>query len=590
MSNPKSILSFAEALALEFAQAGVEDAFLVTGGAIAPFTSALASQGRIRLNYMLTEQSAGIAAEAYGYADGKPALLIVTSGPGVTNALTPVAAAWTNSAPMIVISGQARSLDVQTSKDSNLRQVGNQHVRTDQIVSQIVKIFFEPAAPVESRNLIDFLISTATEGRQGPVWLSLPQDVQRAPSSHSIASLNLQPKEPSGSLQEFETEMLKALSVSRKPAILIGAGSRSISDQIIKFAESFRIPILTTWPGMDLLPSSHELNCGKPGAIPNSWLANFVNHETDFLVVLGARLDVGQVAYNPNTYAPNARVIRVDVDSAEFERISQRDSWRNFEMNLSSLGDSFLRLVESSKVCDLAEWWTQIDTWRANYPSAGSIPQDLGTSISTYSLLSEASNAFPNSAIVTGSSGTCIEMLLQSWNTKLGQRIINSCGIGSMGFALAAAYGVALKGDLAEILCIESDGSLAMNIQDLTQLINCKTNFKIIVLDSSGYKSIGLSQARLHQYSHGHNEETALFIPNIQAIASSMGFDTKVINLESEVENGVKWLKSCKTSAILVAKVSSVEEAIPRLISKPNSEGVMVTPQMTELWPDLTEN
>ena len=127
MREKQPFATFSDELASELADAGIEDAFLVTGGAIAPLTSAIAGQGRIRMHYMLTEQSAGIAAEAYGYFDNKPALLMVTSGPGVTNALTPVAAAWTNSSPVIVISGQARTGDVALAARTSSRQIGNQH-------------------------------------------------------------------------------------------------------------------------------------------------------------------------------------------------------------------------------------------------------------------------------------------------------------------------------------------------------------------------------------------------------------------------------------------------------------------------------
>ena len=587
MTKPASQITFAEDLAIEFANAGIRDAFVVTGGAIAPLTSAIASQGRVELHYMLTEQSAGIAAEAYGYTDGKPALLIVTSGPGVTNALTPVAAAWTNSAPMIVVSGQARSTDVAISKASKLRQVGNQHINTELIVDPIVKFFFEPSTPVAAKNLVSTLLSRSVEGRQGPVWLSLPQDIQRAPSSNLDAAISPGFRITSGDAKELEDAILAGLSKAKQPAILLGAGSRTIATQVIALAEKIQVPILTTWPAMDLIPSNHDLNCGKPGAIPSAWLPNLVNHETDFFLILGARLDVGQVAYNPNTFAPNAKVIRVDVDSSEFERIEPRDNWQNFEIDLSTTEGLFRSLMNSVKIQDLSEWWVQIHEWRANYPVAGSIPQELGEAISTYSLLSEASSAFPSSTIVTGSSGTCVEMLLQSWHTKDGQRIINSCGIGSMGFALPAAYGVAKKLNLNEILCIESDGSLAMNVQDLTQLIHDKTSYKIMVLDSSGYKSIGLSQSRLSQHPHGHDETTGLPLPNIEALASSIGFETKTIDRSLEISGGIKWLAEQVSSSILIAKVSSIEEAVPRLISKPNPEGIMVTPPMTELWPNV---
>jgi len=578
--------SFADDLANEFANAGIKDAFLVTGGAIAPFTSALASQGRIKLHYMLTEQSAGIAAEAYGYVDGKPALLIVTSGPGVTNALTPVAAAWTNSSPIVIVSGQARSSDVLKSKESNLRQVGNQHVRTDLIVNSIVKFFYEPAAPLSGKDLVSIIMQEATGGRPGPTWLSLPQDVQRAPSSTSSLKHKIELENSQAMMDSLNGAIRVDLFNSKKPAILLGAGGRIIAPEIIKFAEKFKIPMLTTWPAMDLLPSDHDLYCGRPGAIPSAWLPNFVNHEADFLLVLGARLDVGQVAYNPNTFAPNARVIRVDVDKSEFERIEDRENWSNFQLDLKSLGLLFENFIRLNTSLDLTAWWSQIYNWKNDFPIAGTIPQNLGGQVSTYKLLSVASDVFNKSTIVTGSSGTCIEMLLQSWDVKAGQRVINSCGIGSMGFGLPAAFGVAIKLELDEILCVESDGSLAMNIQDLTQLIGHKTIFRIIVLDSSGYKSIGLSQSRLGQYSHGHNEETSLFLPDIESLAASLGFDVKTIRNEIEVGDGLYWLAKNKKSSILISKVSSIEEAIPRLISRPNNQGVMETPPMVKLWPD----
>lgn len=585
MASANSRKSFAEDLANEFANAGIKDAFLVTGGAIAPLTSAIARDGRINLHYMLTEQSAGIAAEAYGYVDGRPALLIVTSGPGVTNALTPVAAAWTNSAPIVVVSGQARSSDVLGSKSSNLRQVGNQHIRTDLIVDSIVKFFYEPMEPVSGKELVSMAIDQATDGRQGPIWLSLPQDVQRAPSLTTSLKQSIEFVNSPETVEAFSNALGSNLFNAKKPAILLGAGVRTIAPQVVRFAEKFNIPLLTTWPAMDLIPSGHELNCGRPGAIPSAWLPNFVNHEADFLLILGARLDVGQVAYNPNSYAPNATVLRVDVDKSEFERIEPRANWFNYQLDLANIDSIFENNLDLNPLLDLNDWWERIRTWRNDYPEAGSIQQKLDGEISTYKILSNTSQVFNKSTIVTGSSGTCIEMLLQSWDVKAGQRIINSCGIGSMGFALPAAFGVAIKLNLDEILCIESDGSLAMNIQDLTQLIKHRTVYKILVLDSSGYKSIGLSQSRLGQYSHGHNEETSLFLPDIESLAASFGLDVKTIQNEVDVEDGVNWLAENSKSSILISKVSSMEEAIPRLISRPNSSGMMETPPMIELWP-----
>jgi len=249
MSLNPPLETYSDHVAWELAEYGVEDAFVVTGGAIGPFTNSIVRQGRIKMHYLLTEQSAGIAAEAYGYASGKPALLIVTSGPGVTNALTAVAAAWTNSSPMIVISGQARSTDVTYQKNFGVRQMGNQHVRTDLIVEPIVKAFFEPIELLDAKQIIKALYESATEGRQGPTWLSLPQDIQRS-SSQEFLEIEFEKKE----LATVESSIISNSIASKlissvKPAILLGNGARPKINEILQFAKKHKIPIMTTWPG-----------------------------------------------------------------------------------------------------------------------------------------------------------------------------------------------------------------------------------------------------------------------------------------------------------------------------------------------------
>lgn len=584
MSKKGPFKSFSEELAFELAEIGIEDAFVVTGGAIAPFTSALAEQGRIRMHYMLTEQSAGVAAEAYGYFDGKPALLIVTSGPGVTNALTPVAAAWANSAPMVVVSGQARSGDVSLASTTNSRQIGNQHLRTDLLVSSIVKNFVELDIASNSKELASFLFSNSTGGRPGPVWLSIPQDIQRGPGANQTLGLALTTNSNLNNDVLFR-DVIEGLKSSSKPAVLIGAGARSEISAIKNFAQKFRIPILTTWPGMDLIEENDELYCGRPGSIPSTWLPNYINVETDFLLVFGARLDLGQVGYNPGSFAANAKVVRIDIDEEEFARIPERSNWANYCLDVKEVSQILKDLASVDLDLDLSQWWEQISDWKKLYPKPRAIPQVFEDGVSSYQLISHISNYFKEKNIVTGSSGTCMEMLLQSWEVQEGQRIINSCGIGSMGFALPAAIGVSVKTGDGEVICIESDGSFAMNLQDLVTMKYMRSIFKIIVMDSSGYKSISLSQGRLKQFAHGNSQKTDLGLPEIESIAESIGFETKTIQNDHEIAAAIEWLSAQKVSSLLVVKVSPSEDALPRLISRPNSDGVMETPPMNELSP-----
>lgn len=589
MDSDLSITTFSEELAFEFAEAGIKDAFLVTGGAIAPFTSALALQGRVRMHYMLTEQSAGIAAESYGYFDGKPALLIVTSGPGVTNALTPVAAAYTNSAPVIVVSGQARSADVALAKSTSSRQIGNQHLRTDQLASSVVKQFLELDEVSNSRQIVSSLITNATTGRPGPVWLSIPQDLQRFPLNQNLLNIDsgIQLKKFDGS--HFTSLIVEYLSKSESPSILVGAGARNAQKSILDFAKRFQIPVMTTWPGMDLVPEENPLYCGRPGSIPSSWAPNFINVETDFLMVFGARLDLGQVGYNPAGFAPKAKVIRVDVDKEEFKRIPDRDGWFNFDAEISQIAEPLRAVSDCVTKYQFSDWWKKIDFWRSAYPTPIEIEQKFDDGISSYELISQASKTFPDKVIITGSSGTCMEMLLQSWIVKPSQRVVNSCGIGSMGFALPASIGIAIKIAPKELVCIESDGSFAMNIQDLATIMKLETKFKIIIMDSRGYKSISLSQRRLHQNSHGNSAATSLSLPDITRVSQAFGIQSREVEFISQLPDALDWLANQSKSSLVVVKVSENEEAFPRLISKPNSQGLMITPPMDVLYPEIAK-
>jgi acetolactate synthase-1/2/3 large subunit len=587
MNNRNALETFAEDLAFSFAQVGVTDAFYVTGGAIAPFTSALAKQGLIRMHAMLNEQSAGIAAEAYGYLDGKPALLIVTSGPGVTNALTAIAAAWTNSSPVIVVSGQARSVDVILGKEVDFRQVGNQHIKTDQIVSSVVKKFLEPLKVTSGFEIANDLLKSTSTGRLGPVWLSLPQDLQRSPKSLELLGIDDASTRSLDYQESLSEALILALSKCERPALLLGAGSRAVTKSILAFAEKYGIPIMTTWPAMDLIPESHPLYCGRPGAIPSTWMPNFINVEADLLIILGARLDLGQTGYNPASFAPRAKVIRVDIDKNEFVRIPPRKNWLNIEGDLRESEIVFTNLTNEIQTMNYGLWWSQIKDWGKQFPKPRELPQEFSDGVSTYELINRVSKSFPNVTIVTGSSGTCIEMLLQSWEIQQGQRVVNSCGIGSMGFALSAGYGVSAKIPDNQVLVIDSDGSIAMNIQDLVTLRSSEKIFKILVLDSNGYKSISLSQHRLGQFSHGSNLSTGLNLPNMTDIAAGIGIPTREITNGSNFEDNLEWFVNSAGSALLNVKVSATEEALPRLVSKPNARGVLETPAMNDLYPIL---
>jgi acetolactate synthase-1/2/3 large subunit len=579
-------LTLSDLLVAHLERVGITDAFVVTGGAIAGFTESLAKSEKITCHYLLTEQSASIAAEAYGHYDSSPALLVTTSGPGVTNALTGVAAAWTNSTPMIVVSGQARSKDVLESRESANRQVGNQHLDTLSLVTAITKLSLEPVSEFKCYEIVDELYTTATSGRHGPVWLSFPSDIQRKRVTSDLAKVeNRVLQENLRSVNsELEIKIHELFNDSKKPAVLIGNGARqkgNLPKEIHDFLLRNEVPVVTTWPGLDMIPDNFTFYFGRPGTIASSYVANYLIQECDALLILGARLDLAQIGFRPNDFATQAKVLRVDIDKEEFSRIPARKNWCNF---LASIPETLEVFAKLDGITLSHNSWIETLSQKQGI-KIGRGPRDFQDGISTYRVI-EALSQHGIDNIVCGSSGTCVEMVLQTWPGSPKQRFVFSCGLGSMGFGLASAIGIAVK-TKKQILLIESDGSLAMNIHDFETISRMGLNIKIAILNSDGYKSIRLSQKRQNQTPHGTDESTGVYLPDATKWALASGINAIDVFSGDKVTDAIDWLLDSDLPKLINIHVSASEEAIPRLLSKVNANGVMETSDYCDLWPTV---
>lgn len=581
--------SYSQTIVDELIGLGITDCFLVTGGAVAPLTDALVRSRKVQMHYMLTEQSAAIAAEAYGHYDQNPALLVVTSGPGVTNAMTGVAAAWTNSSPLFVISGQARSQDVEKARNSETRQIGNQHLATEKITNSVVKHFFEPITDFDVKTQIRSMFNSATTGRPGPVWLSLPQDLQRK-SIAFAKTTEIQIDKPidvSSKGDEILEVVEKELMLSSKPLIFLGNGARipSPHDVFKKLAIYYDAAIVTTWTGIDLYPNDEPHFCGRPGTIASSWEANLVQQNADLVLVLGARLDLAQVGFQPENFAPNAKIYRIEIDPEENFRLPEENRIINLNIDCKRVINFLLsRISEFPR--SRTEWWKEIENYR-KLPKAGEY-RDSMSRISTYDVV-ESLEKLDSKNVVLGSSGTCVEMVLQSWKISPNQRFLNSGGLGSMGFAISGGIGVAAKIKSGKILIIESDGSLSMNIQDLETVKHITdVEIKIVILNSVGYKSISISQGKQNQILHGESESSGLHLPDIGAWASAAGLNHTKVTDSNLIEEFVHRMWETEGHHLLEFIVSNTEEALPRLMSKPNKNGQMQTADFSHLSPELS--
>ena len=350
------------------ADLGVKHVFLLPGGGAMHLNDSLGRCKALEYVCNVHEQGGAIAAEAYGQYAGL-GVLMVTTGPGGTNALTGVAGAWLESTPLLVVSGQVKTADLVG--DRGVRQVGFQEIDIVRVAAPITKFAAIVKDPARIRAVLEEAVWLATHGRKGPVWVDIPLDVQAA-DINAKALAGFQAEEPATSPRE---DLRAAASLTadlllnaRRPVVLVGNGVRHAGaiQPFLSWAEGIGIPILTTWKALDFLPEDHPLYVGRPGAVGHR-AANFAQQKSDVFLSIGARLDFGQTAYNHAHFAPKARKMVVDIDPAEIGKLKM-------ELSAAVVADAgdFLRALTAAtrglKLPDWAPWRARCARWREQYP------------------------------------------------------------------------------------------------------------------------------------------------------------------------------------------------------------------------------
>ncbi len=304
------------------AETGVRHVFMIPGGGAMHLNDSLRREEGLRFVCNLHEQASAIAAEAYCRVTGNLGVALVTTGPGGTNAVTGVACAWLDSTPCLFISGQVKRSDLATG--TGLRQLGVQEIDIVSVVGPLTKYAVTVTEPTEIRYHLEKALHLARTGRPGPVWIDIPLDVQAseiAPESLEGFRAPLLPENGKG-LKEAAARTVELLSQAERPVLLAGNGIRIAMaiPEFIRVAEALGIPVLTTCPGLDLIPDSHPLLIGRPGAIAPRG-ANFALQNSDLLISIGARLDMALVGYSHRNFARCAKKAIVDIDPAEIAKL-----------------------------------------------------------------------------------------------------------------------------------------------------------------------------------------------------------------------------------------------------------------------------
>lgn len=589
---PARRVRVADYIMARLADAGARQVFLLPGGGAMHLNDALACEKRLEFIPCHHEQAAGIAAEANGRVEGPPfGVALVTTGPGATNVVTPVAGAWIDSLPLMVLSGQVKRADRLSGRP--LRQTGVQEVDIVPMVASITKY----AAAVESAERIRYHMDRALHemltGRRGPVWVDVPLDVQAAMIDPGTLDGWTPPATMPRSLDRGVGKLRELIAAAERPLIVAGHGVRvtGAAKEFRVFAESVGVPVVTTWNALDLLPWDHPLLVGRPGVVALR-APNFAVQTCDLLIAIGCRLDNVVTAFDPKAFAGQARKVVIDVDVQELARHSGKNvttveaDARAF-LEAANLGEATAPLPRVAKAQGV--WRARCADWKARYGVGDGQPLSPAGEITHYTFVDALSDALDRDRlVVTGSSGLAVEVLYCVFRNKPGQRMFLTSGLGAMGYGLAAAIGACLGAGRARTVCVEGDGSLQLNLQELSTLKQLNLPIVLIVMNNRGYASIRNTQ---RNYFDGRfiatGPEANLGMPDIVALAGALGIPAMRIARAEDLAAGLARAAAERGPFICDVMLSSSETLAPKVAAIPQPDGSMLSMPLEDMSPLL---
>ena len=571
-------------------ETGAAHMFMLPGGGAMHLNDSLGHSQKIQYICCLHEQACAIAAEAYARVTNNIGLLMVTTGPGGTNALTGVAGAYLESTPVFVVSGQVKRLDMINNQ--GIRQQGMQELDIISVVKPITKYAALVYDPQMIRYHIEKALYEATHGRKGPVWLDIPLDVQATMvDEEQLIGYTPIPEPENTHLEMQVLQIIDILNKSERPVLMAGNGIR-LADGINEFEALIKIlsiPVLTTWNGIDLIEEDNPLYYGRPGGLGHRY-ANFIQQNSDFFLSIGARLNLLQTGYNFDGFARAATKIMVDIDSAELHKINVRP-----DIPVCADAKEFIKLFikHQDKIVrkDRQHWFSYCNAVKIKYPIVKQEYWEQKELVNTYCLLETISKYMTSDDVyVSGSSGSCIDISMQTFRVKKGQRVFCTKGLASMGYGLPSTIGACLASGGKRTVGVNGDGGFVMNIQELETLARLNLPIKIFVLSNRGYGAIKATQTNLFD---GHlvacTEDSGLSIPPIAKIAAAYGLKTIIIQNNSELEEKVKEALDYPGPVICETMTPIGLTAFPKQVSYKRSDGQMESKPLEYMNPPISD-
>lgn len=565
---------------------GVDKVFCVTGGGAMHMNNSLGASKDVDGVFMIHEQGASIAAEAYARIHEGYGCCLVTSGPGATNALTGLVGAYIDSIPVIFISGQAKRADLVG--DQKIRQFGIQEVNIISMVTSYTKYAVQIKEPEDIKYELEKAATIAMEGRPGPVWIDVPLDIQASQVELDELRSYCEPK-ADYTVNDYDvTKVIELINGAKKPVMMIGNGIR-LAHAVNEARELYNklgMPVLTSWNGVDLIEENHPLYFGRPGAVGQR-AANFIQQKADLVITIGTRLNLLNTGYNYDSFLSRATHVMVDVDVNEMNKKSVHPDVK-VVCDAGSFVKTLLSRVDEITNTNHDAWINECSELTKKYPVLIPEQEPRVGYVSTYNLAKCVSDNMTASDIYQfTSSGTSVDITMKVFEIKWGQRAFLTKGLASMGYDVPASVGSCIASGKKRTVCITGDGSIAMNMQELEVIKRLNLPIKIFVTDNAGYSMIYQSQNNNFKRLTGCTEENGLTLPDMAKIAKAFGIKGMHIDNEMEMQDKVKEALSYDGPVVCTVKADITQPILPKQTNYVNEEGQMASRPLEDMSPLL---
>ena len=536
MKNKVKLKKVSDVVAEVLIEENVSHVFAISGGASLHLIHSLADNKNIQYICNHNEQACAMAADGYSRVSGKTGVAVTTSGPGATNLITGICCSYYDSIPSLFITGQVSTMRMKG--DTGVRQIGFQETPIVDIAEEITKYAYTIVDPEEIKFQLQKALHIAKSGRPGPVLIDIPDDLQRqlvdplklknfqAPAAQELPHFK-------NSLQDTMDSIMN----SKRPILIAGWGVH-LSDtkaELLKFAESFNIPIALTWGAADLIPFDHDLYVGTFGTHGNRH-ANFAVQNADLIISLGSRLDTKSTGSPVNTFAREAKKIMIDIDINELNKFQYFDLKFDqlIHCDLKDFFNNISKLEPSKDTSNNLEWLKQINKWKHQFISFDNTKGIATTQVNPYNFVDSISNNLKGNEQIFIDTGCSIAWFMQSLRVKDKVRVFHDFNNTAMGWALPAAIGgyYANLKHQSPIIAIIGDGSFMMTSYELATVMHHNIPIKIFIMNNQGYSMIQQTQDQwLDSNYHASSEEGGLSFPNYKKLAST--YNIKYFELNS---------------------------------------------------------